>query len=180
MVSQNSATKSSSQSPSCKRVGLGGLAARQLQHIVDDGADALGVVANDVGQTALIGSDAARFRRAVGRHGSSRRPGLRISWAMLAESRAERGKFALLHALGHQAGVLEENQRGARRRAAERREVRLNHACAVGCHETRGRILACVRAAAKSTGSTAGAAIPRRPVRPGRRDRRREFPPPTR
>src|SRR5450631_843539 len=37
--------------------GLGRLTAGELQYIVDDGANTLGVAADDVGQPALLGSD---------------------------------------------------------------------------------------------------------------------------
>ncbi|MGP0057469.1 MAG: hypothetical protein ACLPQI_18125, partial [Steroidobacteraceae bacterium] len=51
---------------------------------------------------------------------------------------AKGGELALLYALGHQGRILEEDQRRARRAAAQRREMRLNQARAVGGHESRG------------------------------------------
>ena len=54
----------------------------------------------------------------------------------------ERGELALLHAFGHETGVLEENQRGPGRDPAQRREVRLNHPGAVGSDETRWGVIA--------------------------------------
>jgi len=64
---------------------LGGFAPRQLQNIVDDGAHSLRIIANDVGETAFVGSDVGTFREQLSRvtHAPT---GLRISCAMLADS----------------------------------------------------------------------------------------------
>ena len=56
---------------------------------------------------------------------------------MLADSRPERGELALLHALRHEAGVFEKNERRAGRARAQRREMRLDQPRAVGRHEAR-------------------------------------------
>src|SRR6202040_2851477 len=94
--------------------GLGGFTARELQYIVDDGADALGVVANDVGQPALVGSDTG----ALGEQLTGMAHG--ADWVTDFMCNAggqptERGEFALLHALGHETGVFEEYQGGTGR-----------------------------------------------------------------
>ena len=86
-VWRNSARKSSSQPFSSMRSWPRRVPPRQLQDIVDDRADPLAVVGDDVRQAPLLRRERAAPRRAIARRDSSRRPGLRISCAMLALSR---------------------------------------------------------------------------------------------
>ncbi len=124
---------------------LGGFAARQLQDVIDDSAYALGVVADDVGEAAFVGAHDRAFREQLtgmthGAHGVA--DFMRDAGGQAAES----GQFALLHALGHEAGVLEEDQGRTGLETAQGREMGLYQAGAVGGHETRRRPLVAIAA----------------------------------
>ncbi len=64
----------------------------------------------------------------------------------------ERRELALLHALRHEARVLEKDQRRAGRRVAERRKMRLDDPCAVGRDEVGRRPLVALALAPRAQG----------------------------
>ncbi len=178
MVSQNSSRKSSSQSPSASRVGL--VASRR------DSCKTLLMMVLTRSELLRMMSVSRRSSGPIVRAFGQQLAGMAHRADGIADlvgdaggQPAERGKLALLHALGHEAGVLEENQRGpGHRRRAEQNAAESPARRRPPRSSTANPRLA--RAAATSTRNTAGAATPRPPARPGRHDCRREFPRPTR
>jgi hypothetical protein len=121
-----------------------GVAARQLQHVVDDGADALAIAGDDGHQPpfALWKSRRLREQLCCVAHGTHRVADfVRDTGAQTAERR----QFGLLHSLSNQRGVFEKDQRRPSIAAIERYEVRLHHAAAIGRHHCLGAHLPIMR-----------------------------------
>ena len=137
MVSQNSSKKSSSQSPSIRRVGF--VASRR------DSCSTLLMMVLTRSELLRMMSVSRRssgpMLRAFGQQLAGmahRADGIADFMGDAGGQPAERGKLALLHALGHEAGVLEKDQRGpghaaqAVRNAAESRARRRRRRSSTG------------------------------------------------
>ncbi len=82
--------------PESQACGIGGFAPGQLQHIVDDGADPLGIVADDVRQAPLVGTEPGTLGQQLSgvTHGAD---GIADFMGNAGGQPAEGGELALLH-----------------------------------------------------------------------------------
>ncbi len=165
MVSQNSGRKSSSQSPSDNRVGL--VASRRdscstLLMMVLTRSELLRMMSVS---RRSSGRDVRTFGEQLAgvAHGAD---GIAYFMRDAGGKPAERRELALLHALGHEARVLEENQGGARRPRRAARNAAESSARRPPPRTSRARRPA-VRPAARCSTNRAGAARPRPPSAPG-------------
>ena len=106
----------------------------ELQHVVDDGADAVRVAADDLREPPVLRGELLGFGQQL-RRMAHRADGIADLVRDARAQAAERGELRLLHLLRDEARVLEEHQHRRRIRAAERREVRPDDARAVGRDE---------------------------------------------